>query len=43
MVCFRKHILVINISFQNGSFPNLAVASTVEKLSYVDRVAMETQ
>ena len=37
MVCHRKHVLVIDILFYNGSFPNL------ERLSYADIVAMGTQ
>ena len=43
MICFRKHVLVINISFLNGSFANLAHRLYYEKAFFADIFAVETQ
>ena len=40
MGSFGMHVLVINLSFYNGSFPNLV--RIMEKLPHADVVAMAT-
>ena len=43
MVCFRKYVAVINISFSMDNFKIWPVGFIVAKLSYADIVSKEAQ